>query len=73
MTSSNHLSFMTPIKIDKCLFSDIFDTVYSILLSSKLNSNNKPTYHQAMNVPNQDNDSDDINVEMITLKDKMNA
>ena len=44
-----------------------------MLLSSKFNSVDTHTYHQAMNGPDHDGYYDAMDTEIHTLKDKMNA
>ena len=73
VTSSDHLSFMIAISQDKDPFSDVFDTIYPMLLSSKVNSADTHTYHQAMSGHDRDGYSDAMDAEIHTLKDKMNT
>ena len=64
---------MTAISQDKDPFSDVFDTIHPMLLSSKVNSADTPTYHQAMSGHDHDGYSDAMDSEIYNLKDKMNA
>ena len=72
LISSNHLSFMTAISQYQDPFSDVYDTINPMLSSSKVNSADTPTYHQAINGPDHNGYSDAMNVKINTLKDKIN-
>ena len=53
-SSSNHLSFMTVINQSLDPYSDVYNNIHPLLLASKANSVDNPTYNQAMNGPDHD-------------------
>ena len=72
-SSSDHISFMTIINQQLDPYSDVYNTIHPLLLVSKANSTDTPTYNQAMNSPDHDRYVDAMDAEVKTLDKQMKA
>ena len=72
-SSSDHLSFMTVINQELDPYSDVYNNMHPLLLASKANSADTPTYNQAMNGSDHDGYVDAMDTEVKTLDNQMKA
>ena len=73
ITSTDHASFMTVINENLDPYSQVYETIHSMFPASNVNAADTPNYHQAMTGPDQAGYSNAMDLEVATLKDKMDA